>query len=435
MGDLAEARGVAENPALLPDEKEALLLAIETHQSTHQASTFIPLIPLDDDLELIGIQPSLPSPSLPSIDTLPVLPTTPLSTPNTLYDPPEIASSSDQLPLVPLVSLGLHQWPRTTFRGLPAPTSLTVEELRNCVLNGAQLSLRDQDALQDAIADQMTSEPMAYIGSGQQPPSVTKSSEQFPVGGDFLAGVGQQPPSILPDSSWSGPPALSSEPVTLKWTRARLNAELEAIATSTPPSTPATNCDDTFIANADESESNTDSAQIGGRTVASLTGYEWLSQFALSQPQPTPQRSPVQMILPLPTAAPMTSKFGWRTHPIYGGRRFHFGLDYGAPMGTPILASISGRVVTTGSLDGYGLTVIVENEELGLRTLYAHMSGIGVQEGREVEQGAVLGWVGSTGNSTGPHLHFEVHKQTQEGWVAMDPLQVASELMGRNKSE
>ncbi|NEQ95381.1 MAG: M23 family metallopeptidase [Cyanothece sp. SIO2G6] len=262
--------------------------------------------------------------------------------------------------------------------------------------------------------------PMDYIGTGQQPPSFATTAQPFPIGANFLAGVGQQPPSILTEA---GEPARSlAEPIAFKWTRDRLNQELATLMANTTP----TDCQP-FIA--DNTPPQGEHHDIGGPTVASLTGYEWLSQFTFPQQTREQYRPPVHMILPLPYAAPLTSKYGWRSHPIFGGRRFHFGIDYGAPHGTPILASIPGRVETTGSLDGYGLTVIVENEELGLRTLYAHMAGIGVDKGEAVEQGAVLGWVGNTGNSTGPHLHFEVHRYTAEGWVATDPLQAAADLI------
>ena len=142
----------------------------------------------------------------------------------------------------------------------------------------------------------------------------------------------------------------------------------------------------------------------------------------------------MRMVLPLAVPAAITSHFGWRTHPIYGGRRFHFGIDFGAPMGTPVLAAVSGRVETSNYLDGYGLTVILENQDLEQRTLYAHMSGIAVQSGTWVEQGDVIGWVGSTGNSTGPHLHFEVHQFRGNEWVAVDPLQAAAQLIANRGS-
>jgi murein DD-endopeptidase MepM/ murein hydrolase activator NlpD len=88
-----------------------------------------------------------------------------------------------------------------------------------------------------------------------------------------------------------------------------------------------------------------------------------------------------------------------------------------------------GRVETSNYLDGYGLTVILENQDLEQRTLYAHMSGIAVRPGTWIEQGDIIGWVGSTGNSTGPHLHFEVHQRQGSDWVAVDPLQAAAQLI------
>jgi murein DD-endopeptidase MepM/ murein hydrolase activator NlpD len=133
------------------------------------------------------------------------------------------------------------------------------------------------------------------------------------------------------------------------------------------------------------------------------------------------------MIFPLSIPARITSVFGWRTHPITGDRRFHSGTDLGAPMGTPVVAAASGRVNTAGWLGGYGLTVIV-NHDSAQQTLYAHMSELFVQPGQMIEQGTVIGRVGSTGNSTGPHLHFEVRHLKPEGWVAVDSgvqLQVA----------
>lgn len=146
-----------------------------------------------------------------------------------------------------------------------------------------------------------------------------------------------------------------------------------------------------------------------------FTGYSVTT--AVSQ-----QFSRIGLAFPLPIPAALTSAFGWRIHPISGDRRFHAGVDFGAPQGTPVVAAASGRVAVADYMGGYGLTVVLENQDIALRNLYAHLSGIAVQPGTWVEQGSVIGWVGSTGNSTGPHLHFEAQQLTANGWVAVDPL-------------
>ncbi|MBT9311921.1 M23 family metallopeptidase [Leptothoe kymatousa TAU-MAC 1615] len=131
-------------------------------------------------------------------------------------------------------------------------------------------------------------------------------------------------------------------------------------------------------------------------------------------------------VFPLASASPITSLFGWRWHPIHNDYRFHGGTDLGAPMGTPILATKSGQVAIADNLGGYGLTVVLRHSENTLESRYAHMSHILVQPGEWVEQGDVIGLVGSTGNSTGPHLHFELHQLTGQGWVAVSPNEVLS---------
>jgi murein DD-endopeptidase MepM/ murein hydrolase activator NlpD len=125
-------------------------------------------------------------------------------------------------------------------------------------------------------------------------------------------------------------------------------------------------------------------------------------------------------MFPLSIPTEITSIFGWRIHPITGDQRFHSGTDLGAPEGTPVLAAVTGQVVTADFLGGYGLTVILQHEKGTQESLYAHMSQIFVKPGDKVEQGNVIGRVGNTGNSTGPHLHFEWRHLTAEGWVAVD---------------
>ena len=112
-------------------------------------------------------------------------------------------------------------------------------------------------------------------------------------------------------------------------------------------------------------------------------------------------------IWPLPGYSP-GSAYGWRIHPIWGDMRFHAGEDIGAPSGTPILAADSGiATVIPNNGNGYGNYIII-NHGGGRTTLYAHMSAFAVSNGQSVTQGQTIGYVGSTGNSTGPHLHFEV---------------------------
>lgn len=108
-----------------------------------------------------------------------------------------------------------------------------------------------------------------------------------------------------------------------------------------------------------------------------------------------------------PTAGHRTSGYGFRTHPIYGGRRMHTGVDISGGTGQPIVAAAKGQVVSAGWRGGYGLTVVIDHGG-GLHTLYAHQSRLSVSDGEVVGQGEKIGEVGSTGNSTGPHLHFEV---------------------------
>lgn len=108
-----------------------------------------------------------------------------------------------------------------------------------------------------------------------------------------------------------------------------------------------------------------------------------------------------------PTSGPITSPFGWRTHPIFGTERFHSGIDIGADYGEPVVAADGGVVVSSGWLGGYGNVVIIEHGN-GISTLYAHNSELLVEEGARVYKGQLVSRVGSTGYSTGPHLHFEV---------------------------
>lgn len=112
------------------------------------------------------------------------------------------------------------------------------------------------------------------------------------------------------------------------------------------------------------------------------------------------------LLWPIASSHRVTSPFGWRTHPITGRRNLHGGIDIAAPNGTPIMASKAGVVVISQYGSSYGNYVVISHPD-GTRTLYAHMSQRNVSAGDTVRQGQTVGLVGSTGSSTGNHLHFE----------------------------
>ena len=108
-----------------------------------------------------------------------------------------------------------------------------------------------------------------------------------------------------------------------------------------------------------------------------------------------------------PISGPITSEFGWRVHPITGTQKFHSGIDIGGDYGEPVAAAASGVVTDACWISGYGNTVIIDHGG-GVTTLYGHNQGFAVSEGQSVSQGQTIAYCGSTGNSTGPHCHFEV---------------------------
>lgn len=133
-----------------------------------------------------------------------------------------------------------------------------------------------------------------------------------------------------------------------------------------------------------------------------------------------------KLLAAIPAIQPISNKklsriasgFGYRIDPIYKTRKAHLGLDFAASSGTPIYATADGIVKFSGfSTNGYGNHVII-NHGFGYETLYGHMVRVNASQGQQVKRGQVIGYVGSTGKSTGPHLHYEVHKSG----IQIDPI-------------
>lgn len=136
--------------------------------------------------------------------------------------------------------------------------------------------------------------------------------------------------------------------------------------------------------------------------------------FAATPVTGTPEQAgeaPVQLpggkVRPVKNA-PITSNFGWRIHPITNKRKFHDGMDFGAPMMTPIYAFMSGKVIYSGPAGGYGNLIKIDHGN-GVHSWYGHMKRLYVSTGMQVPAGYTIAAVGSEGRSTGPHLHFEIH--------------------------
>ena len=129
-----------------------------------------------------------------------------------------------------------------------------------------------------------------------------------------------------------------------------------------------------------------------------------------------------EMLASIPAIQPVSNKnlsrmasgFGYRIHPIYKTRKFHYGMDFSAPAGTPIYATGDGKISKVRrSRKGLGNHVII-NHGYGYKTLYAHMTKYIVKKGQKVKRGEIIGYVGSTGTSVAPHLHYEVHKDNKK---------------------
>jgi murein DD-endopeptidase MepM/ murein hydrolase activator NlpD len=129
-----------------------------------------------------------------------------------------------------------------------------------------------------------------------------------------------------------------------------------------------------------------------------------------------------QLLAATPAIQPVSNKdltrvasgFGYRIDPIYKTVKLHAGLDFAAPQGTPIYATANGTITVAGNTgNGYGNHVVI-NHGYGYETLYGHMVKVKARAGQQIKRGEVIGYVGSTGKSTGPHCHYEVHKNGQK---------------------
>lgn len=143
------------------------------------------------------------------------------------------------------------------------------------------------------------------------------------------------------------------------------------------------------------------------RTAPAAGGASGLPDAATAYSSPlresgisVPSRMPLE-------GASMTSGFGMRAHPVLGGRRQHTGIDLAAPTGTPVYATADGVVSRADWFSGYGLFISLEHGA-AMQTRYGHLSRLAVAAGDAVKKGDLIGYVGSTGRSTGPHLHYEV---------------------------
>ena len=135
-------------------------------------------------------------------------------------------------------------------------------------------------------------------------------------------------------------------------------------------------------------------------------GTDKIAGFAAAGGTAAPQSVSIPSTMPV-EGTHLTSEFGMRWHPVLGGRRAHKGVDLAGPVGTPVHATADGIVGRADWFAGYGLYIQLEHGG-ALETRYGHMSRLNVEAGQTVHKGDIIGYIGSTGRTTGPHLHYEV---------------------------
>lgn len=158
---------------------------------------------------------------------------------------------------------------------------------------------------------------------------------------------------------------------------------------------------------------------------------QWSALDGIEEPVAAPTTTAPITGVSIPSRMPlddsrMSSGYGMRTHPVLGGRRNHQGIDLSAPTGTPVYATADGIVSRANWFSSYGLFISVEHGG-EMQTRFAHLSRLAVGEGQRVRKGELIGYVGSTGRSTGPHLHYEV----RIGGVAVNPVPYMAESQAR----
>lgn len=142
------------------------------------------------------------------------------------------------------------------------------------------------------------------------------------------------------------------------------------------------------------------------RKTATTSSVSRSDDIMVNSAKATPEAKKGEFYWPVPGHHRITSPFGYRVHPILGYRKLHTGIDISAPSGTPVIAAGSGTVIASRFMGGYGNCIMVDHGSKV--TVYGHLSGRAVSVGQSVSAGQTIGYVGSTGMSTGPHLHFEV---------------------------
>jgi len=133
--------------------------------------------------------------------------------------------------------------------------------------------------------------------------------------------------------------------------------------------------------------------------------FNQVASFAQKQVDIWAQRPSIS-----PVWGRITSVFGYRVHPFSGAYIMHEGLDISGPLGTPIKSPADGVASFVGFKDSFGRVVIIDHPASGFKTIYAHLNKAAILEGQAVKRGDIIGYLGNTGRSTGPHLHYEVHK-------------------------
>jgi len=165
-----------------------------------------------------------------------------------------------------------------------------------------------------------------------------------------------------------------------------------------------------------EGFSNTEILQENSRRIGDLLNQQQYQTLRMNELKFAVQEKSNQLLY-IPSIQPIENDglaytaagFGMRIHPIYRSQRFHYGIDFTAPVGTPIRATADGEIIKASVSGAQGLVVIIDHKN-GYKTVYAHLDGVNVRTGQRVKRGDKIGTVGNSGMSTAPHLHYEIRR-------------------------